>query len=588
MVSVTYWNRMEPRPRSADIQRALCAEVRDPLWMLARQWQVGEFQGEDAGSPIWAELTTQSIPVTSWASKVDDVAGDYNLERWPFERVVQAEAYDGTDLLQAASLGAYVEELLRAEVHGLTTDAWNALVSTLRTLFPLHLPLDGDPRRLPQDANAQAFVGICAGRCLDGYELARRVRAWGSNVARVLPEIADRLEAEVHAGLSRVLQRFKEDLPELLGPENPGDSLKPFAWDQETLRYRSELQAHDRDTTFRLAFSPDRDGMADWWNFESHDSVSRLSDGASVTRRVHPGHVRFAGMPNARWWDFESATTDFGAVQVDRRDLARMAIMEFMLVQGNDWFMIPFQMHIGTICQVDSLCIHDVFGEVQEIPSAAALILDDRGRRHRWTMFATSANDDVEKFFHLPPSVSATRLDGPVLEEVQFLRDEMANLGWVIEHTISTQIGDPLEHRNRSPAGEASTGISTVSTTSSSDTPTLAWKLQSQTPACWYPLLPVRADVGSFEIVLRLGREALSPDTEEARNRPVGRILHAEVGDSTPQWREEEIPRAGVRVARRAVRSRWIDGSTHIWTMRTRLTPIDIGTSGLKFDSINL
>ena len=46
------WNRLEGRPRTADFERSLRAEVRDPLWFLTRQWQFGEFQGEDAGSPI--------------------------------------------------------------------------------------------------------------------------------------------------------------------------------------------------------------------------------------------------------------------------------------------------------------------------------------------------------------------------------------------------------------------------------------------------------------------------------------------------------------------------------------------------------
>ena len=46
------WNRLEGRPRVADFERSLRAEVRDPLWFLTRQWQFGEFQGEDAASPI--------------------------------------------------------------------------------------------------------------------------------------------------------------------------------------------------------------------------------------------------------------------------------------------------------------------------------------------------------------------------------------------------------------------------------------------------------------------------------------------------------------------------------------------------------
>ena len=29
----------------------LQARLYDPLWLLARQWQIGEFQGEDNGSP---------------------------------------------------------------------------------------------------------------------------------------------------------------------------------------------------------------------------------------------------------------------------------------------------------------------------------------------------------------------------------------------------------------------------------------------------------------------------------------------------------------------------------------------------------
>src|SRR5512145_414110 len=52
--AITRWNRLEARPRTHDFDRALRAEVRDALWMLARQWQMGEFQGDDAGSPILA------------------------------------------------------------------------------------------------------------------------------------------------------------------------------------------------------------------------------------------------------------------------------------------------------------------------------------------------------------------------------------------------------------------------------------------------------------------------------------------------------------------------------------------------------
>jgi hypothetical protein len=43
--TVGRWNPLEGRPRTQDPDRALRAEVRDPLWMLTWQWQLGEFEG---------------------------------------------------------------------------------------------------------------------------------------------------------------------------------------------------------------------------------------------------------------------------------------------------------------------------------------------------------------------------------------------------------------------------------------------------------------------------------------------------------------------------------------------------------------
>jgi len=54
--TITTWNRLEGRPRRPDFARALKAEVRDALFMLSRQWQLGEFRGDDAGSPATAKI----------------------------------------------------------------------------------------------------------------------------------------------------------------------------------------------------------------------------------------------------------------------------------------------------------------------------------------------------------------------------------------------------------------------------------------------------------------------------------------------------------------------------------------------------
>src|SRR5687767_446281 len=54
--TVTLWNRLEGRPRTVNFERAVRFEIRDALWMLTRQWQAGEFQGEDSGSPVSAQM----------------------------------------------------------------------------------------------------------------------------------------------------------------------------------------------------------------------------------------------------------------------------------------------------------------------------------------------------------------------------------------------------------------------------------------------------------------------------------------------------------------------------------------------------
>src|ERR1017187_2741218 len=64
--SMTVWNRLEGRPRTANFERALRAEVRDPLWMLTKQWQMGEFRGSDAGSPVFAKLKIDTTRLTKY------------------------------------------------------------------------------------------------------------------------------------------------------------------------------------------------------------------------------------------------------------------------------------------------------------------------------------------------------------------------------------------------------------------------------------------------------------------------------------------------------------------------------------------
>ena len=74
------WTRLEPQSVSGDPSPGLEMRVHDPLWMLCRQWQFGEFRGEDAGTPFAVESTTVSQQVTAWQpGNLDNAAAAFPL-----------------------------------------------------------------------------------------------------------------------------------------------------------------------------------------------------------------------------------------------------------------------------------------------------------------------------------------------------------------------------------------------------------------------------------------------------------------------------------------------------------------------------
>jgi len=85
--TITTWNRVEGRPTTVDFNRALRAEVRDALWMLTRQWQMGEFNGEDAGSPASMRASIATTRLTRYQPG-DAAAQDFN-DLSPFETQIE-------------------------------------------------------------------------------------------------------------------------------------------------------------------------------------------------------------------------------------------------------------------------------------------------------------------------------------------------------------------------------------------------------------------------------------------------------------------------------------------------------------------
>jgi len=107
--SITYWNRLEPRPKANQIHETLAARIRDPLWMLTRQWQMGEFRGEDAGSPAYVEM----VPVFSSFVEWQPTGGPARMlsATAPIEAIVESEQFR-PDMALRVELGQSFEALL--------------------------------------------------------------------------------------------------------------------------------------------------------------------------------------------------------------------------------------------------------------------------------------------------------------------------------------------------------------------------------------------------------------------------------------------------------------------------------------------
>lgn len=85
------WSRLEPRARQVDFADALAARIADPVFMLGRQWQFGEFAGTDGGSAIVATMA-RSVAAMGVPGAGPDDGLDTVTERLPitFPLIVRA------------------------------------------------------------------------------------------------------------------------------------------------------------------------------------------------------------------------------------------------------------------------------------------------------------------------------------------------------------------------------------------------------------------------------------------------------------------------------------------------------------------
>src|SRR5690606_10473448 len=213
------------------------------------------------------------------------------------------------------------------------------------------------------------------------------------------------------------------------------------AWLPNRLEYRISVAAPAPEGEIVLNAPEYSGGHLDWYSFNIQQGESlgaKRSDlkkeeieAENISCAAIPMPINYRGMPVSRYWEFEDARVDFG-MAAGRLQLAKLLLIDFALIAGDDWFIVPVMVPVGTLCNTPTLEIRNTFGELLSVSSAYNIDrkkAQEEGRLDKalpWSMFqisfdsSTNASADFNLF--LPPALG-TSLHSPDLEEVLFLRD---------------------------------------------------------------------------------------------------------------------------------------------------------------------
>lgn len=576
--TITGWNRLESRPRKQEFNRSLQAEIRDPLWMLTRQWQMGEFQGEDAATPVFAHLLTNNTVLDRYAP-AHGVAipqpGDL-----PLETLIEKEKLP-EDLKLQVQAGRHFFKLLELQRGNLSSNDYPTIY---RGNYPLQLPSNAKTLQgLQSHAASSQWFDAALNKLPDGISIIKDIVSgkYNNNINNhaAIPLAEKTILLKIGQQLDAWYKRL------YFQPDGIADN----AWNSQHIEYQlscaSPVIDQHQDVLVAEQYYT---GHLDWYSFDHHNNPSfRVTDKPGAIFKNQPmeqrfisfipSYIKFSGMPLPRYWEMEDSQIDFGDINANTTDLAKLMITEFGLVYTTDWCLIPYNLSVGSICEVKGLVVTDTFG--QKILIRAAGRGPDDNWQH-WNMYGLSrmgfnADDPADNRLFLCPSTGKI-LESEPLEKVNFIRDEMANIVWGVENTIPAYNGDTLKGfeaslalRNYLESLNPTPAVTPIATDAK-----IQYVLGTTVPDNWTPFIPVHVDGSNREIQLQ---QAAMPDSTGYR----GVLLD----NPHPYFiYEEEIPRTGAIVSRSFQRTRWYNGKTYVWIGRRKETGKGEGSSGLQFD----
>ena len=581
---VINWARLEALPVTPDLEWGLQARIADPLWMLGRQWQFNEFQGEDAGTPIDVRLVLERAGIDRFrlGPPGDTPAGgatDFAPLGIPLETAVEAEPEPRLGVRLAAEAGAQLQRRLRAANLDQAAQAFQ------RTFAP-SLAADATAA----DPTGSGWRWLLEGRATDGVAVAAAVASLigPDGLLTGVPPLTgfSPTQTEIAQIVPVLTAWFAEYRLSFIAGRGAS------AWMPARQEYTFAARAGLANGQTVLLDAPEySSGRLDWHTFVAKDDPGLGAPAAAPpTAPLAPSPklaspVRYPGMPADRFWEFEDATVAFGRATAGPTELLRMLLVDYALVYGNDWFYIPFDLPVGSLCAISRLRVTDTFGVETDISRART------SGAQPWRLFELSSRQSATDrgWFFLAPTLP-TRLEGDPIEEVALFRDEMANMAWGVERRVPSAVTGAIDR-----SAEPWTSILHQGVTGDTIEAAVVYRLQTDVPDRWIPLVPVAEPLQAAvapAFAPWLERRALvrtMPDGTRRTIQPKGLLLRSDatlLPENEPALRiaDEEIPREGAIVTRAYQYTRWLDGVSLLWLGRSKVVGRGEGASDLRFD----
>jgi len=535
-----YHRRIEPRrsPRE-DLQRGFAAEVADPAWFLGRQWQMGEHQGENAGSPVRVRIDYSRAPLEESPDRPGEFPGKVEGRPiTPAEAIVEGEPDDWWTLGRRIRLGLSAAPLVDAAA--LPADQNITLRLRADEQEGAEEPLDLPP---PFEVFSDGY---------DGRALFRATQSGALANGSPLP--VSLRNALVNNGI------FTE-VP---------TTLRVDHWGAKELVYAAKLTSGG--TT--LAAERHDGGDVDWWSLEAQGPLDVVPAPEPLFAR--PTRFRYPGAPHPRWWQIEDAAVDIGGFPPDRSHFPTMLLLDLILAHSDDWFTAPIRPpdgRIGDVLALHRVVVTDIFDEEFEIEPP-----------QDWSLFKVQGLENTT--LALVPTV-ATPLAGEAIEQVTLGTDEDANLLFAVEERsdgrhLASLTAEPAAPPADRPDFGGRTGY--------------LYRPSTAVPHHWHPYVIdethaerrfVQARLANYTKLPAAGMPPVS-DEDWLAPEPRARLLHDDRANPPDepihQIAPSTVPVQGLRLDRRYVLGRRSDGAPVLWVQRQRLPLLSPPTTGLRFD----